>query len=242
MVTGSGGDESLPKAFEAGVMDFIAKPPNPIEIVARVRAALRLNSETNRRKSREIQLLEVKRKLEVANEELRRLSVKDGLTGLTNRRGFDAFLEQAWKGAIRQRTPIAVILLDIDHFKLYNDHYGHLGGDECLKRVAMAINDCVKRESDFAARYGGEEFVLVASGANPDGFAHLAEAVRANVEALGEEHSTSPTGDYVTVSVGLAVGVPNADSSASSLVALADEALYKAKEEGRNRVHARTLE
>lgn len=168
------------------------------------------------------------------NEKLKMLSVIDGLTQIPNRRKFDEYLGTEWKRHYRDKDCISVILCDIDFFKLFNDNYGHQAGDECLQKVAKAINDCAHRATDLAARYGGEEFVIVLPCTDHDGAMAVSEEVRTHVSNLNVEHVKSKVCDHVTLSLGVATMVPNGDYSADDLVALADEALYEAKENGRN--------
>lgn len=174
--------------------------------------------------------------LAAANAQLERLSNQDGLTGLANRRSFDSFLEREWQRAIREKQQLALIMADIDHFKSFNDSYGHQAGDDCLRRVAAAIRDCIGRATDLAARYGGEEFVVVLPGTDVGGAQLVAEKIRAAVAELAIAHKASAAGKVVTISLGVA-GTARAEyASPAALVAAADQALYTAKLEGRNRV------
>ena len=236
MVTALDEDNSLQFAFAAGAVDYITKPINKIELLARVSSVLQLKIERDRRKSREKELLEALGQLRKANEILRRLSAIDGLTGLSNRRHLDEFMEKEWRRAIRDKRPISVIMMDIDHFKAYNDHYGHQGGDDCLKKVGAVIAETVKRPADLAARYGGEEFIAVLPDTGIQGAAELAEKLRKDVEAMGVPHEKSTASNVVTISVGVASIVPEREMDSSKLVAMADMALYTAKNNGRNRV------
>ena len=172
--------------------------------------------------------------LKKVNEKLKMLSVIDGLTQIPNRRRFDEYLESEWKRHYRDKDQISVILSDIDFFKLYNDNYGHQAGDDCLKKVAQAIQDSAHRSADLAARYGGEEFVLVLPRTDAGGAMAVAEKVRINVMNLEIAHEKSKVNDYVTLSLGVATMVPGKDNFAEDLVALSDQALYEAKENGRN--------
>jgi diguanylate cyclase (GGDEF)-like protein len=184
------------------------------------------------------ELTDVRRELEEKNRQLERLSTHDALTGIPNRRRFDATLEQEWRRATREASPLSLALCDIDYFKGYNDTYGHQEGDECLARVARALAETFRRPGDLVARYGGEEFVSVLPGTTQKGAAVLAERMRAAVEALQIPHRSSPLGSVVTISVGVATVVPPPGSEPESLVDLADRALYAAKQKGRNRVEA----
>jgi diguanylate cyclase (GGDEF)-like protein len=172
--------------------------------------------------------------LNAANAKLELLSATDPLTGLANRRRMTDVLDAEWRRALRTHEPLAVAMIDVDHFKLYNDHYGHLAGDDCLRRVATALARHV-RGSDLAARYGGEEFALILSGADTDAARGIAERVRTEIEASAEPHPLSTAG-HVTVSIGVAAVIPTAHSTAAALLNAADAELYRAKHRGRNRV------
>ncbi len=172
----------------------------------------------------------------LAQMALHSLAVKDGLTGLANRRSFDERLEADWLHAVRERTPLSLLLIDVDHFKLYNDTYGHQKGDSCLKAVAESLDKQVFRPADLAARYGGEEFAVIMPTTDLDGALRVAERVRETVFSLGLPHSASLTADRVSLSVGVATMVPEAEQNAEGLIAAADAALYRAKHAGRNRV------
>ena len=186
--------------------------------------------------------------LAAANAELQRLSITDGLTGLTNRRRFDALLNETWRAAALNGSPVAVAMIDIDHFKAYNDHYGHQAGDRCLQAVAHALRDAMGSETDCVARYGGEEFIALWNGVAAAKAAALAERLRQAVEALNKPHAASSCSGVVSLSVGVAIQqAPRAAASApndevqhevEAIVRLADQRLYAAKAAGRNRVMA----
>jgi diguanylate cyclase (GGDEF)-like protein len=167
---------------------------------------------------------------------LNELAERDGMTGLYNRRIFDDYVERLWRQSRRESTGVAIIFVDLDFFKLYNDLYGHQAGDDCLKRIAKCIARGAKRPFDFAARYGGEEFVLVLYGP-PDDYARtVPEQIRRDVLELAIPHAGSQAAKHVTVSVGLALAKPGTSRSLVGAIQAADEALYQAKREGRNRV------
>lgn len=170
------------------------------------------------------------------------LAARDGLTGLFNRRTFDDMLSREWQRARRDRRPLALIMLDVDHFKRYNDRFGHPQGDECLRQVANVLQASLFRPGDIAARYGGEEFVLLLPAADGDGAAQVAERVCVRLRQLALPHPASEH-EIVTVSQGIASGTPDGEKTPASLLAAADAALYQAKHAGRNRfVIARSIE
>jgi diguanylate cyclase (GGDEF)-like protein len=173
-----------------------------------------------------------------AQTELERLATRDGLTGVANRRSFDGTLNMEWRRASRESRALSLLMIDVDHFKRYNDTYGHQGGDDCLRRVAGAMSDSVKRSSDAVARYGGEEFAILLPATDPAGAGVVAERIRAAVEALRLPHSGSDIAGHVTVSIGVASATVTSDGVPTQLVGAADAALYRAKKEGRNRVVA----
>jgi diguanylate cyclase (GGDEF)-like protein len=169
-------------------------------------------------------------------EALRGLAYIDGLTGIPNRRRLDEYLSDEFKRALRNRTSLSVIMLDIDYFKQYNDTYSHAGGDFCLQRIANAIKANLRRPADLVARYGGEEFSVILPDTPISAAVALAEDIRKHVESLSIPHEASQVTTHVTISMGVAGALPNADISASELLTQADAALYQAKKNGRNRV------
>lgn len=180
-------------------------------------------------------LLEERAQLDRAIQELSFLSSVDGLTGIANRRHFDQFLSQLWSLAARNGEAIALIMCDIDFFKMYNDTYGHLQGDECLKKVADALKNSMKRQVDFVARYGGEEFVVVLPNTDLKGATKVAETIRANVDNLEIPHRLSSVKPNVTISLGVAISFADSAVLPETLIDAADNALYQAKQSGRNR-------
>lgn len=223
-------DADLEKGIAVGGDDYLIKPVSEMVLTAKIRAMQRI---VQMRHS----LVVLTRKLDEANRELSRLSAVDGLTGIANRRSFDDALVREWRRAMRTRTPVGLILVDVDNFKQYNDHYGHQMGDECLKAVAATLDAQPKRSADLVARYGGEEFVAILPDTDPEGAMQVAEQMRCAVERLALPHAKAQARDTVTISVGVASAAPES-GDASGFVRLlqdADKALYAAKGSGRNR-------
>jgi diguanylate cyclase (GGDEF)-like protein/PAS domain S-box-containing protein len=180
------------------------------------------------RKKTEEELVRLQRQLEA-------LSYKDGLTGVANRRMFDSVMDEEWTRAQRSGRPLALIMLDIDHFKQYNDHYGHLGGDECLKRVAQALSAAAVRSRDLVARFGGEEFAIVLPETDETAAHHVAERCRKLLFKEQIAHAASPLGQLLTVSMGVGSVVPGRNGEWSDFVEAVDKRLFQAKRGGRNR-------
>jgi diguanylate cyclase (GGDEF)-like protein len=224
-------DQDLKRAIECGGDDYLVKPVSPVVLNAKMRALQRLDQ--MRRK-----LVDLSNELSAANQRLEELSHQDGLTGIANRRAFDFLIERQFREAKRRSEPLSVVLCDVDHFKAYNDHYGHPAGDECLKQVAAALARTCKRGIDVAARYGGEEFALLLPDTPAEGAVRVAENARRELAALAIAHAQSSTGPLVTFSAGIASISIERDASPRDLVARADEALYRAKQLGRNRAIA----
>ncbi|QFI53310.1 GGDEF domain-containing protein [Aeromonas simiae] len=176
--------------------------------------------------------------LRSVSEHLQLASRLDGLTGIANRAHFDHSLERAWRRCYRAKAPLSLILLDVDYFKQFNDHYGHQWGDECLQQVAAALAEALRREDDLAARYGGEEFALLLPATGQQGAWQIAEQVRQRIKDLAIPHARSRIASVVTGSIGVATLVPDESMSAGELVQKADAALYQAKHNGRDRVEA----
>ncbi len=226
-VTGQNAPKDELRGLESGAADFIAKPIRQALLVARVRTQLRMKALT---------------------DELRLMAATDGLTGVANRRTFDAALEREWRHALRAGCPLSLLMVDVDHFKAYNDHYGHQDGDDCLRLVAQEMSASLKRPSDLAARYGGEEFAVLLPGTDRTGARHVAHRLMALLRQRALPHAASNTARHVTVSIGIGSydevshvwRSPTGDSRFSSLpcdatdlVRAADAALYAAKRAGR---------
>ena len=186
----------------------------------------------------ERQIAERTADLSEANRKLQQLSEIDGLTGIANRRKFDAEVEMEWRRAIREKQPLALLMFDIDHFKEYNDLYGHQEGDKCLKLVAEMLDALMQRAGDLVARYGGEEFVAILPGLDAESAAEVAEKIRLAVEHMHMPHPGNMPAAVVTISIGVAAMTPDQAARSSALLQQADANLYRAKREGRNRVAA----
>jgi two-component system chemotaxis family response regulator WspR len=223
------------RAFETGASDYLVKIPAKIELIARIKAHSRSYLLQVERDDAYRALESLKRELEASNLELARISNQDALTSLANRRRFDETLDTEIRRAARDRTPLSLLMTDVDFFKKYNDAYGHPAGDECLRRVAEALSKAVRRPADLAARYGGEEFALILPSTPREGASRVAETVRANVEALALPHAGSDVARHVTLSLGIATLEPGDSVAPNALIERADAALYAAKRGGRNR-------
>lgn len=213
-VSARGEVEDETRGLEVGAIDFITKPISPPIVKARVRNHILL-----------------KRQADL----LRQLSFLDGLTGIANRRRFDEVLAREWRRCGRSRAPLSAIMIDVDHFKAYNDLCGHHAGDTCLRAIARLLAEQIRRPADLVARYGGEEFVCLLPETDSGGAASVAESLRTAVEREGIAHPQSSVGPHVTVSLGHATLIPSTDEPPGRLLALADEFLYAAKKSGRNR-------
>jgi len=224
-------DEDLARGINVGGDDYLVKPVSEIVLKAKVRAMQRIAQ-------MRYSLLVLTRKLDEANRALTRLSAVDGLTSIANRRCFDETLVREWRRAARKGSPISLLIADVDHFKDFNDGYGHQLGDECLKRIARALESRLRRSSDLVARYGGEEFAVILPETDQQGACEVAEAMLAAVEAAQVAHAFSPVANHVTISVGSATIIPERTDETGylSMIQRADKALYRAKRAGRNRL------
>jgi diguanylate cyclase (GGDEF)-like protein len=216
-VTGMDQESDESKGLNIGGVDYITKPVRPSIVRARIRNHL-----------------ELKR----CRDRLMNLSNIDGLTGIANRRRFDEVFEREWLRARRNQSSISLVLMDIDHFKGYNDRYGHLYGDECLRKIARGIAENAQRPADLLARYGGEEFAVLLPETQEKGAISVAESIQAKVKSLAITYEDSPVSDRVTLSIGVAALIPNDSCSRYDLISLADGRLYAAKRNGRNLIKA----
>lgn len=222
-------------SFAVGANDYIPKLPDKLELVARVRYHSAGYISAMQRDEAFRALAESRQELARANVELQRMAALDALTGIANRRALDDTLAAEWLRAQRDQRPLSLLIADVDCFKGFNDNYGHPAGDLCLKKVAAVLTKNLKRPADLAARYGGEEFAIVLPDTPAEGALALAEACRSHLAALGIANQAAPRG-VVTMSVGVATLVPAPGDALAQLVALADAALYQAKNGGRDRV------
>ena len=223
-------------AFAAGANDYIVKLPDRIELIARIRYHSQAFLSRRQRDAAYHALHESQRQLLSANIELQRLSNMDALTGLNNRRRFDDYASTEWQRALREQVPLGLLLVDIDHFKHYNDARGHLAGDELLRQVGETIRTCCGRPGDLPARYGGDEFAVLLPGIQANGLDSIGERLCQAVRDLKIEHGGSVAASpYVTLSIGGAVAVPTEEGGLLDLIGIADTNMYEAKAKGRNK-------
>ncbi|MBZ9783801.1 PleD family two-component system response regulator [Pseudomonas sp. REP124] len=223
-------------AFAAGANDYLVKLPDNIELVARIRYHSRSYMTLLQRDAAYRALRVSQQQLLDTNLVLQRLMNSDGLTGLSNRRHFDEYMELEWRRSLREQSQLSLLMIDVDYFKTYNDTFGHLEGDEALRQVATAIREASARPSDLPARYGGEEFALVLPNTSQGGARLVAEKLRMTVEALKIPHISPSEGSSLTISIGLATVTPKAGTNCRELISAADKGLYLAKHNGRNQV------
>lgn len=224
------------QSFLTGANDYLVKLPDTIELLARIRYHSRAFLHGVERE-RAFHLLQVSQsQLSSANIQLQKLSGLDGLTGIPNRRQLDEVLIREWKRGLRKGTPLSFLMCDIDYFKRFNDVFGHVEGDFCLKRVAAVLTEQLKRSTDLTARYGGEEFGIVLPDTDIDGARIVAEACLKSVRNLGILAEDNGSSRVVTLSIGAASVLPAVGISVSALIQHADKALYAAKQSGRDRL------
>lgn len=237
----SANDDPLMKraSFSAGANDYLVKLPEPIEMTARIRYHSRAYRLLLERDSAYQALRASEQALLARNEELRRLTQIDGLTKVSNRRYFDEHFAQEWSLAALEGSEMALLMIDVDHFKSFNDHFGHLAGDAALQSVAHTIRSVARGCEGLAARYGGEEFALMASRTSLAQATALGEAVCAQVQQLRVPAAPPSSHAWLSVSIGVAAVVPDATTLSADLIEQADACLYSAKRQGRNRVVSR---
>ena len=228
------------KGYESGAVDYLFKPLNPQILLSKVGIFLEVHRQRKALAEKVAELQLVKEELEQANRRLLSLSYVDGLTGVPNRRYFDEMLQQEWRRATRDKQALSLLMIDVDGFKAFNDHYGHLEGDSCLREIARNLAATVKRPGDVLARYGGEEFVVMLPDTELEGARIVAEDMRESVARLSIPHACSVVHgrDCITVSLGVATAHPVPDMASALLIEAADTALYKAKRGGRDRAVA----
>jgi diguanylate cyclase (GGDEF)-like protein len=226
MLTVKSGKEDVAMGLDAGADDYLVKPVHPRELQSRLSVGRRVLEY-------QYTLEKLTEELVQANRELQRMAAVDGLTGVANRRHFEARYQDEWRRAKRDGYPLSLILIDIDHFKQYNDTYGHIAGDECLKKVAGVLAETITRAGDMVARYGGEEFAVLLPNTDSVGTAVVAEALRAAVSGMEVEHAGSDC-KILTISIGAATVWPSQEADSKELMAVTDRALYQAKAAGRN--------
>jgi diguanylate cyclase (GGDEF)-like protein len=219
-LSGQSDEKHYEEGIDAGGDDYLTKPVSPIVLKAKILAMERIAN--------------MKKALDSANSRLEKLSTQDPLTKVSNRRDLEQSLLKEWKLHKRKETELAIIMLDIDFFKPYNDNYGHQQGDECLKSVAKALKKCLHRSHDLLARYGGEEFSIVLPDTSLDGATHVANRVIDSLKQLNLPHEHSTAASHITVSMGISSTSANSETP-TGLLKQADDALYLAKENGRNR-------
>lgn len=227
------------KGYQLGSIDYLFKPIDPIIITSKVKVFMDmyknnylLKVKTNLLERKIEELIQLRE----SNCKLEKLSFYDSLTGINNRRRFDKILDVEWNRAIREQKEISLIMIDVDNFKDYNDNYGHISGDECLKKVASTIYYTVKRSSDLVARYGGEEFITLLPNTSNSGAIEVAEKIRRNVESLNIKHEYSGISEKLTVSLGVNSIVPSLNKCKIDFIDKTDKALYNAKSKRKNMV------
>ena len=213
-------EEDESKGFGAGVVDYITKPIRPSIVKARVRNHLDLKR---------------------YRDSLKILSTLDGLTGIPNRRYFDDIFQREWYRGVRHQKQISILLLDIDYFKTYNDNYGHLAGDECLRKLVGGLREIGLRTTDLLARFGGDEFILLLPETDANGADCVANKVQEKVKILNIPHAYSEIANHVTLSIGEATTIPSQERSRFDLINYADERLYEAKDNGRNQTMGKRM-
>jgi sigma-B regulation protein RsbU (phosphoserine phosphatase) len=226
---------SAPRYWQEFEIDFVQQVANQLAIAIHQSDLFKqLQKELSERKQAQARLTETNKELAAATRMLEKLVNTDGLTQIANRRCFNQCLEHEWQRLYREQEPISLLLFDVDYFKRYNDYYGHQSGDECLTKIAQAVQQVVYRPADLVARYGGEEFVVILPHTDNQGAIAVAEKIHAAIENLAIPHQASEVSNTVTISLGITTMIPTSELSASALIKQADQALYRAKKQGRN--------
>ncbi|PCJ45988.1 MAG: diguanylate cyclase response regulator [Gammaproteobacteria bacterium] len=225
-LTSANDDKHLAQGIEAGADDYLHKPITPIVLESKITAIARL--------------VKMQKDLLHASRKMEKLSYLDGLTHIYNRRGFDRAINSEWKRMMRDKNSLAFLMIDVDYFKKFNDHYGHQAGDECLKTIATALEDNLLRPADLVARYGGEEFAVLLPATDDIGALQVAIKLVSAIAQLKIAHSESDVANTVTISIGVAVTSSFDGLTQEDLIKSADEYLYKAKSSGRNQ-HCSTI-
>lgn len=220
-LTSASDDENLSRGLAAGGDDYLTKPVSAVVLEAKLKAMQRI--------------VNMQKELLGMNKRLEQLSYMDGLTQIFNRRSFDRSIESEWKRMSRDQNELALIMLDVDYFKRFNDSYGHQAGDDCLKSVASVLENHLSRPADIVARYGGEEFAILLPGTGRTGAEKVCERLLVSIRELAIPHKDSEVASVVTISLGIATSAASDVDSAEALIKAADAALYQAKEAGRNR-------
>ncbi len=242
-------EDHIFKGYDAGAVDYLTKPIDPHVLQSKVGIfmelycqKLELEEKTRELNAKVVELEELQQQLEDKNRQLETISNIDALTGIYNRRYFNEIIEVEWNRGVRQKHVISMLMIDIDFFKPFNDHYGHSSGDTALQIVADSISSPLKRKVDIIARYGGEEFAAVLPETDREGAWQLAREMLESVRNKKIPHKKSEISDFLTVSIGIFTILPSADKSYIDLINGADKALYQAKNSGRNQMYVLTEE
>ncbi|MCW8943608.1 MAG: diguanylate cyclase [Sedimenticola sp.] len=233
-LSGRNNPDDIVAGIESGGDDYLTKPVDLKILKAKMSAMQRIANMRHK-------LIAVTQELENANQELQQMADSDGLTGIANRRCIDEYLVRMHGHCRRYKQPLSLIMLDIDHFKAYNDTYGHLAGDSCLKKMAKVMKLCVKRPIDLAGRYGGEEFCIILPDTDQQGVLRVAKLLQNSIHKMAIPHTGSITKPFVTFSAGCITAIPDEQTDTMTLFARADEALYIAKKNGRDQIQQISL-
>ncbi|MBI2840024.1 MAG: diguanylate cyclase [Acidobacteria bacterium] len=242
MMASEGGAEQLEAAFDAGAIDCLSKPVNRVELLTRMGSVVRMKREAEERRSREVELGELKRQLADARRVMQYLSALDSQTGVADREHLDRALDHEWRRATRGPTPLSAVMIDIDFFKTYSEVYGAEGAEQAQVSVTRSLSGSLRRPADLLGRYDDQRLLVLLPDTPIQGAVAIAEGMRAGIESLGIAHTRSQVSDWVTISLGVSTAVPTVDVSPTTLVAAAQQALGQAKHGGRNRVMVHVLD